>query len=111
MLAHKYELFQIKPNETITDMYTRFTDIVNNLKNLGKAYTDFELCKKVLCSLPRSWEAKVIAIQEAKDLTSLRLEELLDSLMTYELTLNYLDKEETKKKKIHSLESSDSEGE
>ena len=33
MLVHKYELFKIKPNESITDMYPCFTDIVNNLKN------------------------------------------------------------------------------
>ena len=38
----------MEPNESISGMYTRFTDIVNNLKNLGKSYTDSELCKKVL---------------------------------------------------------------
>ena len=45
MLVHKYELFKIKLNETITSMYTRFTNIMNNVKNLGKSYTDFELSK------------------------------------------------------------------
>ena len=54
MIVHKYELFKMEPNKTITNMYTRFTNIVNNLKNLGKGYTDFELCRKILCSLPRS---------------------------------------------------------
>ena len=88
MLVYKYELFKIEPNETITSMYIRFTDIVNYLKNLRKAYTDSELCRKVLCSLPRSWKAKVTAIQKAKDLTCLKLEELLGSFMTHELTLN-----------------------
>ena len=34
MLVHKYELFMMESNETITDMFTRFTDIINNLKNL-----------------------------------------------------------------------------
>ena len=103
MLVHKYELFKIEPNETITDMYTRFTNIFNNLKNPEKAYTNSELCRKVLHFLPRSWKAKVTAIQEAKDLTSLIFEELLGSLMTHELTLNQLDKEEMKKKKSIAL--------
>ena len=58
-------------------MYTCFTDIVNNLKNLGKTYTDSELCRKILHSLPQTWEAKVTAIQEAKDLTCLKVKELL----------------------------------
>ena len=46
MLVHKYELFKIEPNESISGMFIRFTDIINNLKNLGRAYTDDELCRK-----------------------------------------------------------------
>ena len=48
ILVHKYELFKMAPNESILGMYTRFTDIVNNLKNYDKLYTDSELCRKVL---------------------------------------------------------------
>ena len=62
MLVHKYELFKIKPTESITCIYTRFIDIVNNLKNLGKVHTDADLCKKILRSLLRSWDSKVTAI-------------------------------------------------
>ena len=40
MLVHKYELFRMESNETIIDMFTRFTNIINNLKNLEKLYTD-----------------------------------------------------------------------
>ena len=36
MLVHKYELFKMEPTESIIVMYTRFTNIVSNLKNLGK---------------------------------------------------------------------------
>ena len=45
MLVHKYELFKMKPTENITSMHTRFTDIINNLKNLRKVYTDGDLCR------------------------------------------------------------------
>ena len=103
ILVHKYELFKIKPTESIIGLNTRFTDIVNNLKNLGKTYIDSELCRKILRSLPRSQEAKVNAIQEAKDLTYLKLEELLGSLMTHELALNQHNEEELKKKKSITL--------
>ena len=54
MLVHKYKLFKMKPTESIIGMYTRFTDIVNNLKNLRKVYTDADLCKKILRSLPQT---------------------------------------------------------
>ena len=62
MLVHKYELFEMEPTESITGMYTRFTDIVNNLKNLGKVYTDADLCRKILRSLFQTWNSKVTTI-------------------------------------------------
>ena len=62
MFIHKYELFKLKPTEIITSMYTRFTDIVNNLKNLGKVYIDADLCRKILRSLFQTWDSKVTAI-------------------------------------------------
>ena len=43
MLVHKYELFKIKPNKSISNMFTRFTDITNSLKILGKDYTNSKL--------------------------------------------------------------------
>ena len=61
--------------------------IVNELEALGKTYTEVEKVMKILRSLPRKWETKVMAIQEAKDLTKLSLEELIGSLMTYEIEL------------------------
>ena len=86
MLVHSYELFKMKPEENIGDMLTRFTNIVNDLNPLGKMYTNSNLVRKVLRSLPKTWEAKVTAIQDAKDLTKLPLEELVGSLMTHEIT-------------------------
>ena len=50
-------------------------------------------------SLLRTWDSKVTAIQEARDLSTLKVEELIGSLMTYEINLYHLEKEELKKKK------------
>ncbi|GAV57104.1 UBN2 domain-containing protein, partial [Cephalotus follicularis] len=74
---HEYELFFMHDNECISDMFTRFTTIVNSLKNLGKSYSNQELVRKILRCLPRSWTPKVTAIEEAKDLSTLPLEQLL----------------------------------
>jgi len=48
-------------------MYICFTHITNELKSLGKSFTTEELVRKILRFVPHSWEAKVTAIQEAKD--------------------------------------------
>ncbi|GKV14335.1 hypothetical protein SLEP1_g25231 [Rubroshorea leprosula] len=40
---------------------------------------------EVLRSLPKNWEAKKTAIEESKDLNTLKLEDLIGKLMTYEI--------------------------
>ncbi|WJZ84575.1 hypothetical protein VitviT2T_004175 [Vitis vinifera] len=92
----------MKENETIVEMITRFTDIVNGLESLGKTYKESEKVMKILRLLPSKWHTKVTAIQEAKDLTKLPMEELIGSLMTYEINLakKLQDGEDKKKKSI-----------
>ena len=62
--------------------------------------------------MPKTWEAKVTAIQEAKDLNILLLEELLGSLMTYELNQKQnAQEEEDKRKKSITFKSTTQENE
>ena len=100
ILMHDYELFSIKDFESIVEMFSRFLVIVNKLEALGKTYTKVEKVMKILRSLPKKWETKVTPIQEAKDLTKLSLEELIGSLMTYEINLNNHQRVEENKKSI-----------
>ena len=51
LLVNSYELFWMKPSKTIVDMYTHFTDVINNLKALDKCFSNFELVNKILRSL------------------------------------------------------------
>ncbi|GAV59415.1 UBN2 domain-containing protein, partial [Cephalotus follicularis] len=81
-------------------MYAHFNDIINALKGLGKVYTNRELVSKIVRCLPKSWEAKVTTIEEAKDLSTLPLEDLLGSLMTHELRMSDQERNEPKKKTI-----------
>ncbi|KAK2975176.1 hypothetical protein RJ640_000103 [Escallonia rubra] len=104
MLVQPYEAFTLKENESVNEMYSRFTLIVNKLKLLGKVYPKNEMVRKVLRSFPKRWEVKVTVIQEARDLNVLKLEELLGSLMTHEITIMIHDvKETTLKKKSLAL--------
>ena len=48
MFVHQYKLFKMQQDETIKEMFTHLTDIANNLKSLGKTYTDEEAIRKIL---------------------------------------------------------------
>ncbi|GAV91919.1 UBN2 domain-containing protein, partial [Cephalotus follicularis] len=106
MLVHEYELFMMHNDECISDMFTRFTTITNSLKNLGKSYSNQELVRKILRCLSKSWTPKVTAIEEAKDLSTLPLEQLLGSLMTHETTMKNHENVEVKKNKSIALKAS-----
>jgi len=85
----QFELFEMGDYETVMNMYTRFTHITNELKSLEKSFTTEELVRKILKFLPHSWEAKVTAIQEGKDMKKITLDELIGNLQTYELRRNF----------------------
>ncbi|KAH1073274.1 hypothetical protein J1N35_025602 [Gossypium stocksii] len=63
----------------------RFIIIINEIKSCGKTYPNEEVVRKMLKSLPMSWDAKVTCIEEAKNLETLSLDELIGSLLTHEI--------------------------
>ena len=90
-LVSKYEAFQMKNGETISELQTRFTHIVNHLLGLGKIFEDEELNIKILNCLSRTWEPKITGIKESKNLATMTIEALFDKLLAYEheLTQQY----------------------
>jgi len=88
-------------DKTIKEMFTRFTNIINNLKSLGKTYTNEEIVRKILQCLPKSkWGPKVTAIEEAQDLKILALVDLLEKLLTHEIHLKEEEEEAQPKRRM-----------
>ncbi len=77
----------MKEDESVEDMIGRFQTIMNSLKALGKEYDEKEKVRKIIKSLPSDWKAKRVAIEEAKDLNKLKVDELVRSLRLYKLEL------------------------
>ena len=59
-----------------------------------------DLVMKILQSLLPAWHTKAIVIKDSKNLSTLTLEELIRSLMTYELNMHSLELEPKKSKGI-----------
>ena len=84
-LNKQYEVFQMTEGETIQEIHTRFTAIINEIYSLGEIIPNGKAVRKLLSVLPESWESKVEAVTEARDLDKLVMDELIGNLMTYEL--------------------------
>jgi hypothetical protein len=63
------------------------SDLRNSMVSLGKPISDVKLIRKILRSLPERFRIKVTTIKESEDLEEMKIEELVGSLQTYELSL------------------------
>ena len=52
ILDNYYEMFKMKPNESIVEMFTRFIDVVNGLEDLGKRVSEEDKVSEILRCLP-----------------------------------------------------------
>ncbi|GJZ56333.1 UBN2 domain-containing protein [Tanacetum coccineum] len=68
--------------------FIRFNAIMTSIKSLDPDYSSKNHVRKFLRALPLKWRAKVTAIEEAKDLATLPLDELIENLKVYEMVLN-----------------------
>ncbi|KAH9687348.1 hypothetical protein KPL70_014735 [Citrus sinensis] len=75
-------------------------NIVNTLGALGKTFSNSEKVKKIIRSLPKEWRPKRTAIEEAKNLNTLPINDLIGSLISYEEDLAAEKGDEEKKKSI-----------
>jgi hypothetical protein len=87
MLISKFEEIKMLEDETFNEFYTKISDLRNLMVSLGKNVSNVELIKKILKSLPERFRIKVTTIEESMDLDSMKIEELVGSLQTYEYSL------------------------
>jgi len=116
MLISRFEEIKMLKNETFSEFYTKINDMRNSMVNLGKKIFDTKLIKKILRSLLERFRIKETSIEESKDLDSLKIEELVGSLQTYEYFLPPVKKAKgmafkATKSKVSSDEDSDNEEE
>ncbi|GJV00914.1 zf-CCHC domain-containing protein [Tanacetum coccineum] len=87
LLVQQYEQFTILKEESIYNGFARFNTIITSLKALDEGFSSKNYVRKFLRALHPKWRAKVTAIEESKDLTSLSLDELIGNLKVYEVII------------------------
>ncbi|GKA91157.1 hypothetical protein Tco_0813027 [Tanacetum coccineum] len=84
LLVQQYEQFMIPEEESIDNAFAKFNTIITSLKELDEGFSSKNCVRKFLRALHPKWRAKVTAIEESMNLTTLSLDELFGNLMVYE---------------------------
>ena len=82
----------MEDDESFDEFYAKLKDIVNLAFNLWETIPEPKIVRKVLRSLPERFHAKIITIEESKDINQIPLTELVGNLQTYELGLTRIGK-------------------
>ncbi|GJY16043.1 hypothetical protein Tco_0386465 [Tanacetum coccineum] len=91
----------IPDEESIDNTFDKFNTIITSLKALDESFSSKNYVRKFLRALHPKWRAKVTAIEESKNLTTLPLDELIGNLKVYEEVIKK-DSETVKSKREQS---------
>jgi hypothetical protein len=105
LLTTKFENLRMEDDETISEFNTRLRDIANSTFALGEKILEEKLARKILRSLPKRFNIKVTAIEESQDLSTMKVDELIGSLQTFEMAFD-----ERPEKKLKNLAFTSKEG-
>ena len=87
MPTTRFEELRMSEDESFDSFYSKLNEVVIGKFNLGEKTEDSKVERKILRSLPESFRVKVTVIEESKDLDEIKVQELIGSLQTYELSL------------------------
>ncbi|XP_019433850.1 PREDICTED: uncharacterized protein LOC109340583 [Lupinus angustifolius] len=86
-LRRQYELIHMEESDKVGEYFTNVLTITNQMKGCGEVITDLMIIEKIMRSLPQKFDFIVVAIEESKDVSSMKVEELQSSLEAHEMRL------------------------
>ena len=87
MLTTWFEELKMSEDESFDSFYSKLNEVVVSKFNLGEKTEDSKIVRKIPRSLSESFRTKVTTIEESKNLADIKVQELIGSLQTYELSL------------------------
>jgi len=83
-LIREFELQRMKDSKTIKEYSDKLLGIVNKVRLLGTYFSDSRIVENILVTVPESYEASIITLENTKDLSKITLVELLNALQARE---------------------------
>ena len=97
----------MEKDESFNEFYVKLKDIFNSTFNFGETILKPKVVRKVLRSLLERFHAKIITIEESKDIDKIPLTELVGNLQTYEFGLTRIGKSSKSKSMALKAKSND----
>ena len=73
MLTTCFEELKMSEDESFESFYGKMNEVIIKKFNLGEKTEDSKVVRKIVRSLPKSFRAKVTAIEESKDLDEIKV--------------------------------------
>ena len=83
-LTTRFESIRMSNDECFDEFYGKLNNIVNSAYNLGEFYDQPKIVRKILRFLTEDFRPKVTIIIESKDVDFIPVDELVESLQSYE---------------------------
>ena len=90
-LRHKFNMFHHVLNESLENQIQRFVHLITERRSAGMDLSQYEVNKKLLYFLPRSWDTNISIIKSAHKIERLSLNELISVIRSYELVIKQRD--------------------
>ena len=83
-LRKQYENLNMKHNEKVANYVSRIITVTNEMKTCGETISEQMIVEKVLRSLTAQFDHIVVAIEQSKDTSTMKIDELQGSLEALE---------------------------
>ena len=83
-LRRDFELFQQEKEESVIDYCGRVQKLANDMKANGETVTESKIVEEILRTLLDTFNYKVVAIEECRDLSTMTIDDLPATLEAHE---------------------------
>ncbi|PNY02359.1 F-box protein [Trifolium pratense] len=98
----QYESLQMEEDQKVSDYFSKLLAIMNQMQTCGETITDQMVVEKVLRSLNPKFDFIVVAIEEEKDITTVKIKELQSSLEAQEIMVVNRGSERSNQQTLHA---------
>ncbi|GAU46965.1 hypothetical protein TSUD_143070 [Trifolium subterraneum] len=84
-LKRQFELLEMKSDEAVAEYFTRVETLTNQMKNCGSTLSEEEMVEMVLRTLTHKFDHIVVTIEQTKDSSEIKMEDLQSTLKAREL--------------------------